>query len=108
MVLSCQCCLSLFNYSTETGLVINRHISPHLAVQHNMGLVQTSDELAVVNALLTACRINTGYPQRAKYALAGAPDTIRRRAGLHDGLLGDTTAATATIATSLGYLATST
>src|SRR5690625_1730002 len=104
MVLSRQCCLSLLDYGTETGLVINCHISKHLAVQLDIGLVQTSDELAVVNTLLTACRIDTGNPQRAKYALACAQVTIRILAGLHDGLLGYAIDTTATATKALGFL----
>ena len=56
-------CFGFFDQSSKCRGVIDGEIGKDFAIQHDSGFFETVDELAVVESLLTACRIDTDGPQ---------------------------------------------
>jgi len=59
-----------FNDFVKAFCIKNCQLSQHFAVKLNVGFFQFTDELAVANAVLAGCGINTGDPEATKIAFA--------------------------------------
>ena len=62
--------LGNINELGKTGGVIDSQVSQHLAVDFDVLLLQTRDELGIAQAVQAACSVDTGDPQAAEIALA--------------------------------------
>src|SRR5690606_1224200 len=79
-----------FGQSCKSHLIADRDIRQHLAVDVDIGFLQTVDETAVRHAKLTRTGVDTHNPQATELTLALAAVTVRILASLDDGLDGNT------------------
>jgi len=79
--------LCFFDESLKTRRIINGDIGQHFPVQINSSPLQAADELAVGNLGITACRIDSHNPKRAKVTLFEATADIAVTEGFLDGFL---------------------
>ena len=75
--------LGNINELGKTGGVIDSQVSQHLAVDFDVLLLQTRDELGIAQAVQAACSVDTGDPQAAEIALAEftSDESITQAAG---------------------------
>ena len=66
------CSFCDFGNLAERLRVANCNVGQHLAIQNNVGFLQTSDQAAVGNSIEPGCCVNSGDPQLAQFALAYA------------------------------------
>ena len=71
-VLGCQCCLDLFHDHLKTSRIMDGHFGERLAIQLNVRLVQSMNEFAVTQTMLTNSCIDTGDPQSAEVPFSDA------------------------------------
>src|ERR1700683_3518273 len=81
--------LRLSDDSLESRGLGDRKVREHLAIDHDAGLAQASDEAAVVEAERPDCRVEPLDPKRAKCALAPLTVPIGILLRLLHRLLGD-------------------
>src|SRR5574343_599096 len=97
-----ELCLGLGGQCGKCRLIEDGQIGQDLAVDFDVGLLQTVHEGAVLHAQLTSCGIDTGKPQRTELTLALTTVTVLVLTGLHHRLLGDAIYVLATTAVTLG------
>src|SRR6188768_3323055 len=94
--------LHLFDDAAESSGVVDGEIGQHLAVNVDLRLLEAGHELAVAHAELARRRVDTGDPELAENALAGAAVAVGVLPGLHHRLLGDAEDILAAAAIALG------
>src|SRR5205085_9915064 len=88
----------------EGGRVAHREVGEDLAVDLDLGGLQTGDEARVGDVVLTARGVDAHDPEPAELALAGPAVAVRVVAGVHDLFVGlaDAPAARPAVALGLG------
>ena len=71
-----QSCFSFFNQGGESQLVVNGDIGQDLAIDLDGSLLQTVDQTAVGQAVLTGCSVDTRNPQLTELTLLLATVTV--------------------------------
>src|SRR6185436_9548128 len=88
----------------ERGLVAHREVGEHLAVDLEVGPLESRHEHAIAHDELAHRRIDARDPERAKLALLHAAVAVRVLPRFHQRLLGDAVDVLAPAAESLGLL----
>src|SRR5690606_1898261 len=86
---SSDVCFHLIDDRGERRLVHDSHVCQHLAIEFDRSALQAVHELAVGQAVLTRCRVDTGDPQCAEYAFLVTTIAVSILSSTHDRLLGD-------------------
>src|SRR5690606_1640161 len=92
----------LFHDAAKSRRVVDGQIGENLAVDLDLGLLQTVGELAVRQAASASTRIDTGDPQLAEHALASTAVAVGVLARLHHRLFGDAVDVAAAAAETFG------
>src|SRR5690606_9950930 len=99
-----QTCLGLVYQCSKGCLVVHCQVCHHATVHLDVGLAQTSDQLAVGQAVGTGLGIDAGDPQTAEHTLLGFAVAVCVLACLDDGLLGNAIHAAACTIVAFGKL----
>ena len=99
-----QCCPDGHDNDLKAARIVDRHLRELLAIEFDIGQVQTVDELAVTDAVQTSRCVESGDPQAAEIAASATTVTLSKPACSHQVFLGGPVKPTTAADVSLGPL----